>query len=124
MMRSNKGIKIILNIFITVIAVVTIFGYAYFKTQAYLQGPQMTINTPLNGSTVTEPQLAIQGLVERVSSIHLNGRKIFIDKEGHFKEHILLYPGHNIITVEATDRFDKRIKKRVEVIYRETHLDT
>ncbi|MCK5096308.1 MAG: hypothetical protein KAR24_03065 [Candidatus Pacebacteria bacterium] len=118
-MRSIN-IKSLLNILFVSIAVLTIFGYAYFRTQAYLSGPQITIEHPLNSVTVYEPLLVISGTTERASSLHLNGRKIFIDDNNVFKEDLLLYPGYNIITIEATDRFDKHVKEHIEVIYQET----
>ncbi|MCK5027054.1 MAG: hypothetical protein KAS07_01405 [Candidatus Pacebacteria bacterium] len=117
----NKGIKIILNILLIVVISTTILGYAYFRTQAYLQGPQVTIDHPQNGATITkDPLISILGTTERVSDIHLNGRKISINMDGNFSEHLLLYPGYNIITVEAADRFKKTIQKRLEIIYQDT----
>ena len=118
-MRS-RNIKKILNILIASIAILTIFGYAYFSTQAYFNGPQITIKYPPNGKTVHESLFTISGTTERAASIYLNGRKIFIDNNNVFKEDLLLYPGYNTITIEATDRFDKHTKKHVEVIYQET----
>ncbi len=121
----NKGIKTILNIFIIAIATTVILGYAYFRTQDYLQGPEITVDYPQNGATITEdPFILISGTTKRVSDISINGRKIFIDKEGNFNESLLLYPGYNILTVEASDKFKKTTQKRLEIIYQETRSNT
>ncbi len=106
----------------TLIALVTtaILGYAYFRTQDYLNGPQVIILAPQNGETTHNPLLTIQGQTKNIADITLNNRKIFTDKEGGFSEEILLHCGYNIITIVATDKFDKDIKKRIEVVYQET----
>ena len=101
----------------------TLFPYTtlFRSTQDYLQGPKIIVKTPINGVTITSnPFIPILGTTERVSNIHLNGRKIFIDKEGNFKETILLYPGYNIITIQISDRFKKIVTKKLEIIYQET----
>lgn len=116
----TRNIHTIIRSIIILIAGGVIFGYAYFRTEPYLKGPQITINEPSSGVLVAESPIIITGTVERISSLQLNGKKIFIDKDGVFNETVYLHSGYNIITVEAMDRFDKKIKKQVEVIYKGT----
>lgn len=106
------------------IAVIIVFGYAYFRTLPYFKGPQITISSPTDGTTVADQTLTITGTTERISTIHLNGRKIFIDKENSFRETILLFPGYNVITVDALDRFDKPVEKQIRIIYKEPQSQT
>ena len=94
-----------------------IFGYSYFRAEDYLNGPQVTVLTPQNGRTVDTPLLAITGQTKNIADITLNDRKIFTDKEGVFKEEILLHSGYNIINIKVADRFNKNVKKRIEVVY-------
>jgi hypothetical protein len=116
----TRNIHLFIRSVIILIAGGVIFGYAYFRAEPYLNGPQVTVAEPQNGITVHESPISITGTVERISSLHLNGQKIFIDKDGVFNETVHLHSGYNIITVEAIDRFDKRIKKQLQIIYKET----
>ncbi len=120
MTKNSRTIKTVLRGILIVLTVLIILGYAYFRTQDYLGGPQVTILTPQNGETTHDPLLTIQGQTKNIADITLNDRKIFTDKKGIFKEEILLHCGYNIITVTATDKFNKEIKKRIEIVYQET----
>ena len=115
-MRSGN-LKIILQIILAGIVIIAVLGYAYFRTQDYLNGPQISITSPINGQTVTDPLLTVSGITEHVTAIYLNDRKIFIDKDNVFQEELLLYPGYNIITIWAVDRFDKRVEKQLKIVY-------
>ncbi len=119
-MTNSRTIKTVLQGIPIVLTVLIILGYSYFRTQDYLNGPQVTILTPKNGETVHNPLLTIQGQTKNIADITLNDRKIFTDKEGLFTEEILLYSGYNIISIKATDKFNKEIKKRIEIVYQET----
>lgn len=98
--------------------VAVILGYAYFQSELLAHGPQFTFIEPASGTMFEEPLVNIRGKVERVSDITLNGDHIFIDEEGNFSEKILLSPGQNIITLEAQDKFGRKITKILELIYK------
>lgn len=115
----NRKITVIIPIICTLFFSAVIFGYAYFKARAYLEGPQIALTLPYDGQTVTDPLLSIVGKAAHASVLILNGRKISVDTTGDFKEDMLLYPGYNIVTLEATDRFEKKIKKQLKIVYQE-----
>ena len=116
----DRDIKTVLRGALIVLIAITVLGYAYFRTQDYLGGPQITILTPQNGITTREPLLTIQGQTKNIADITLNDRKIFIDKNGIFTEKILLHCGYNIITIEAADKFKKTVEKKLQIVYQET----
>ena len=93
-----------------------IIGYTYLKTKDYIAGPQVTIISPLNGSSVSNPLVEIVGITKNISSISLNDRPIFIDEKGSFKEKLLLYPGYNIMSIKAEDRYKRKVEKKLEII--------
>lgn len=116
----DRGIKIVIRSLLILFAATVIIGYTYFRARPYLSGPKITISSPANGTTVTDPILTVSGTTERISTIHFNGRKIFIDKDNAFKETVLLFPGYNIITVDATDRFNQSVTQHIKIIYKGT----
>lgn len=112
-MTNTRQIIKILPIIVVIIAVI---GYSYLKTKDYIAGPQITITSPTSGSSVSNPLIEIVGFAKNISFISLNDRPIFIDDKGNFKEKLLLYPGYNIMSIKAEDRYKRTVEKRLELI--------
>lgn len=115
-MTQSAGTYI--KIFLALALVVIIILYAYSKSADFLEGPTIIIQMPENGITVNHSPVEIKGIAEHISHITLNGRKIFVTEEGLFSEQLLLSLGYNIITLEARDRFDREVKKSLELVYK------
>ncbi len=90
--------------------------YAFFQGYELIKGPIVKITSPADNSSVTDPSILIEGYAKNVSFIYLNGRQIFVDTEGLFDEKLLLLPGYNIITVRATDKFNREIRRELHLI--------
>lgn len=58
----------------------------------------------------------IKGVAAKATYITLNGREIFIDKNGNFSESIAMLPGFSIVTLNARDKFGKTAEKKFEVV--------
>jgi len=102
-----------------IIILVTGFAiYGLYKSKDFLRGPKISIESPSNGQTVSNSYLEIRGAAKNVSLLYLNGRQIFTDRNGLFKENLLLARGYNIIEVSAQDKFGRKIKERREIILR------
>ena len=94
-----------------------ILGYSLFQARNLIQGPLVTITSPLNGAVVTVPLVEIRGIAKNISRIELNNRDIVIDENGHFAEQLLLAPGYTIMSVLAHDRFGRTTRKTLELFY-------
>lgn len=105
---TTRGIVLIL-IFLFVV-------YGLFRAENFLLGPKIVIETPKNGQVFTTSAIEIEGWVKNISLFYLNGRQIFTDKEGNFKESLLLARGYNIIEVRAKDKFNREIKEIRELV--------
>ncbi len=117
-MRSPRFTSILL-----VLLFVSIGGYTYLKSRALIEGPQIVIDTPMNGTSLptTEP-ITIRGVATHVTSISLNDRQIFVDANGAFSEEILLPEGYTIVTMRAEDRFGRVATKRLDLYTPHTTL--
>jgi len=91
--------------------------YGLFKSYKYQSGPKIYIENPANYSSYKENLIGVEGVVKNIAFITLNGRTIYIDKEGRFKEELILIPGYNIMTIEAQDRFGRSISQRRFLYY-------
>lgn len=112
----NQNALSILKLTLLSILGLVIFGYALFQGQKIIVGPVIEIYSPKSGSTFTETLIEIEGKAKNIAYINLNDRPIFTDKNGYFKEKLLLLPGYNIIKLDARDKFKKYKEKRLELI--------
>ncbi len=113
-----QNIASILKILVVVLVVFVIIGYTYYRTKDFISGPIVTILSPVNGSTLDNTLVDIKGTAKNISYISINDRQIFTDEAGFFMEKLLLYPGYNIISIKASDKFERNIEKTLELIYK------
>jgi len=123
-MTAHKNTKILIKMGALAAFFLFIITYAYIELKDVVRGPELEISTPLNGSTTNTSLVNIHGKASHISFIHLNDRKIFTDEFGSFSEQLLLYPGYNIITITAEDRFARSITKKVEIVYKDNFNDS
>lgn len=116
-MKKEFNAKKVLIISVVSIAVLLLFVLVFFQSKEYLSGPTIVINSPQNGATLSTSLLHIEGVAKRVSFITLNDRQIYVDENGKISEELLLQEGYNIISLKATDRFNRKVEKRLELIY-------
>lgn len=57
----------------------------------------------------------ISGQAKNAIYLTINGREIYVDKDGTFTENMALPYGFSIITLVAKDQFGKTIEKTMEV---------
>ena len=62
----------------------------------------------------------IKGNAKNAIYLSLNGREIFIEKDGAFTEPIALLPGFGVVTLTAQDKFGKTAEKKFEIVYEES----
>ena len=90
--------------------------YGHYQAREFMRGPQITIASPGNGHMVDETFITLRGEAHNIAFLSLNGRQIYTDTEGRFSESLLLYPGYNIITIEATDAFNRTQTRQIEIV--------
>lgn len=98
--------------FVLLFAIIGIFSYE--KMSFLVNGVKIEANVERNtNSSITR----ITGKAPKATSITLNGREIFVDKEGNFSEDVSVLPGFSIITLLAHDKFGKEAQKEFEIVY-------
>jgi len=90
--------------------------YALSRSLNYIHGPTINIFQPINGSAVASSTVTIIGQALRVNSLSLNGKDVFIDEAGNFKETLLIFHGLNEITLSAKDQFGRSTNKQLELV--------
>ncbi len=118
MMSNSWTIKRVLVWGAGFLLVAVIVGYALYQFRAIIAGPEIILTSPQNGITSTSSLITVSGVARHVKEITLDGRSIFIDLKGNFREQLLLMPGYNIIELTARDVEGREQKKAVELVYR------
>ena len=113
----RRSLRQLLPIFLPLLFVLVVSFYAYYQSRSILEGPNIVIDTPENGSTATTSLISISGSVNHANEITLDGRPIFIDLEGHFDEKLVLMDGYNIIELIAKDREGRVERKTIEMVH-------
>jgi hypothetical protein len=97
---------------LTVLALV-IAGYGLFEARRIIQGPEVVITSPVNGSATSSSGIILAGNAQNISFLTINDRPYYTDKKGNFTELLSVPPGFTIFKVVATDRFGRRTSKSV-----------
>lgn len=115
----NRNALSVLKISLFTLLGLVIVGYSLFQGWKLITGPVIDITSPENGATYNQALIEVSGRARNTAYLNLNGRAIFTDTEGKFSEKLLLSPGYNIITLDATDKFKAKTEKKLEVILKE-----
>ncbi|MBI2096201.1 MAG: hypothetical protein HYT43_01040 [Candidatus Taylorbacteria bacterium] len=100
------------------LSILFIVVYSLYQTRNLRRGPEIIIQSPLNGAVFAESPVTIRGIAKRISDISLNDRKIFVDREGQFKDDVMLLAGYNAVKIEAEDKFGRKTQKILELTYK------
>lgn len=91
--------------------------YVMFQARFLIAGPQITVeNVP---KEQMERQITLQGQAKNIVNITLNGRPIYTDKDGNFKEALVLENGYTIATLQAEDRYGRSTNHTETFVYTE-----
>lgn len=102
-----------------ILFVIIVLGYSFFQIRNVILGPEISLESPLDGQTYTHDLIEIKGTAKNVNYLTLNDKPIFTDTEGNFEQHALLFSGYNVIKLYAENKFGKKTEKIIQVIYKE-----
>ena len=100
-------------VLITIVILFTIYGT--IKALPFLLGPSLIVLNPHNSDSVASTTFTVSGRVLRAKEITLQGKPITVDTSGYFNEVLVSYAPYTILTVEATDKYGKKVTKRITV---------
>ena len=98
---------------LVVCAIALLLAYGLFEGRKLIEGPQITIKTPSNGSATSSSAVLISGLAENISFLTINDAPAYTDESGHFSVILSPPPGYTVFTVRGVDRFGRRASKQV-----------
>lgn len=81
--------------------------YVLFQARFMLEGPQINLINDASLPQTKERLVTIEGTARNIVRITLNGRQIYTDASGNFKEALVLENGYTIATLRAEDRYGR-----------------
>ncbi len=105
-------------IFFTLCAfcIVSLTAYEFRKVW---KGPDISLSCGSCVGLISESgSYKISGKTQNIAEIFLGSKKIYVNSNGDFEQSVLLYPGENLISLHAKDRFGKEVKKDIAVYYK------
>ncbi len=83
-----------------------LLAYILWQARFLIQGPQLEL-TEVPPEHSNERIVHIGGQAKNIAKITLNGRQIFTDPHGDFREALVLENGYTVATIAATDRYGR-----------------
>lgn len=106
-----------LVIYILVAVCIAVFvAYVLFQARFIIAGPVIVL-TNENGVAQTEKKIVLEGTASNIVRMSLNGRQIYTDTDGNFKEALVLENGYTIATLQAEDRYGRKTNLTRKFVY-------
>jgi hypothetical protein len=93
-----------------------LLAYTGWQARFLLAGPQVTITNQLP-FTQQDRVVYLEGNAENIVRMTLNGRQIFTDESGQFREMVVLENGYTTATIEAYDRYGRSVQNSQSFVY-------
>lgn len=100
----------------TALLLALVSAYVLYQARFIIIGPEVRLIEP---PTVIQNErvVTLAGQARNITSITLNGREIYTDESGYFKEAVVLENGYTIATLEATDRYGRATKVEAPFVF-------
>jgi len=116
LLKREINLRIILYYCAIIFIFLILIGYTAFQARFLLLGPTVSFqNEP--ESIQTQRQIYLEGTAKNIVEITLNGRQIYTDKTGYFKEALVLENGYTISTISVRDRYGRTRAYTKEFVY-------
>lgn len=107
----GRGFSFYLFIFLLVL----LASYGLFEARKLLEGPEVTISSPANGSATSAELITVEGTAKNIAFLTINDAPAYTDEQGHFVQLLSPTPGVTVITVAAVDRFGRKTQKIISL---------
>ncbi len=115
----KKQISFVTGIVGVVIVAIVVFVLGNAKDVFF--GSPLSVTTVKDGATLVDGFLPIHGVARHAKNISVNGRSLFIDREGNFADGVILSPGYNVVEVALLDQFGKQKVKTYHLVLDHTN---
>jgi hypothetical protein len=113
---NSYPFRTLLRYWFVAIAVLLMIFFVLFQARFLITGPRIVITDAPEGPQ-NDRQIVVAGTAYNISRLWLNDRLIYTDKQGNFKEAIVLENGYTIATLRAQDRYGRTTEVQKRLVY-------
>lgn len=113
--RPIRTLKMILG----ALFVLGLLSYTAYETRDIIRGPIISVTNPQTGYVATSSVVQLSGNAQNISYLSFNGKSIYVDIAGDFREKLLVPEGYTILELRATDRFNREAVRHIRIIRQE-----
>lgn len=105
-----------------ILALAAFVLYGLVEARSLILGPSLVIASPArDGAVFADGIVVIEGRVLRAVSLTQDGAPLLPDQSGRFSSTLAFPEGTSILTIVATDRFGRSVKKERLIYVPESH---
>ncbi|MBY0309626.1 hypothetical protein K2Q16_00545 [Patescibacteria group bacterium] len=116
MLRTTITLRTLLGFSLSLFGLCLVFLYVVFQARFLILGPQITLD-PTHPGRHNQPVVTLVGNAQNITRLWLNDRLIYTDRDGHFKEALVLENGYTIATLTAEDRYGRKTSLEREFVF-------
>lgn len=87
------------------------FVYLWFQYRQLVGFPQLTVDSPPDQLSTSNPVITVEGKTDPESRIMVNNQEVQVDLDGNFKENITLSAEVNKLSIIAISRFGQQTEE-------------
>ncbi len=114
--HSRFTLRTFLYGFLVLLLLGGFIAYTSFQARFLIEGPQVDLTGPTAGVS-SERVIALEGTAANIARMSLNGRPIYTNEEGYFKEMIVLENGYTTATIRAEDRYGRIVSVERDFVF-------
>jgi hypothetical protein len=96
-----------------ILAALVLIGYGAFEARRLVEGPEIVIDSPVDGSATSTTVVTVSGTAQNIAFLTINDAPSYTDEQGKFVYRFAPPAGYTAVTVAATDRFGRRASKTI-----------
>lgn len=98
------------------VVLMLVMAYVLFQARYLISGPEieLTVAPPILHN---EQRIELTGTARHLSRLWLNGRQIYTDQHGYFREALILERGYTVATLRAEDRYGRTTELTRPFVY-------
>ena len=96
-----------------VFIVLVVISYGLFEARKLLEGPEITIDSPADGSATSTSAVTVVGTAQNIAFLTINDAPSYTNEEGVFVYRFSPPAGYTVVTVAAVDRFGRRASRSI-----------
>ena len=102
--------------------ILMVLVFAGSRIVPIIRGSKVRLDSLPQNTEVTNPLISLSGKTVDTRKLTINGTDVALSPTGSFKQSILLHPGYNTITIDASDTIGHQKKHTYAFLLKE--LDT